>query len=127
MGPDVLSDSTSSEDIFLFLSSLSPFREVYCLAILFTVLDKSTKGVLDEKSFLLPRWLGILTQIREEILRILSYFTANGPGNLHFQICMWPGRDSTFIEPRACISPLMQNLSLDPLAFLENIIGNFSN
>lgn len=125
MGPDVLSDSTSSEDIFLFLSSLSPVREVYWLEILFTVLDKSTREVLDEKSFLLHRWLGSLTRMREEILSNLSYFTVNGLENFHFQICMWPGRDSACPEPMACISPLMQNLPLDPMAFVQNIIGNF--
>jgi hypothetical protein len=125
MGPDVLSDSTSSEDIFLFLSSLFPVREVYWLEILFTVLDKSTRGVLDEKSFLLPRWLGSLTQISEEILSNLSYFNANGLENFHFQIYMWPGQDAACLEPMAWISPLMQNLPLDPMAFVQNIIGNF--
>lgn len=125
MGPDVLSDSTSSEDIFLFLSSLSPVREVYWLEILFTVLDKSTREVLDEKSFLLHRWLGSLTRMREEILSNLSYFTVNGLENFHFQICMWPGRDSACLEPMACIRPPMQNLPLDPMDFVQNIIGNF--
>lgn len=125
MGPDVLSDSISSEDIFLFSSSLSPVHEVYWLEILLTVLDKSTRGVLDEKSFLLPHWLGSLAQIRQEILSNLSYFNAYGLGKFYFEIYLSPGRDSTCSEPMAGISPFMQNLPIDPMAFVQNIIGNF--
>ncbi|CAG8917632.1 unnamed protein product [Penicillium salamii] len=125
MGPDVLSDSISSEDIFLFSSFLSPVNEVYRLEILFTVLDKSTRGVLGEKSFLLHRWLGSLARIRQEILSNLGYLNAYGLGSFYFEIHLSPGRDSTCLEPMAGISPFMQNLPIDPMAFVQNIIGNF--
>ena len=130
-GPDPLSVSTQSEDIFLFMSAFFLREEIHWVEVRLARLDQITGDMIGEHLFFLPRVesvMGNICQTREQILIIISQTAVRSMAS-SFRLSLWPRMEpipfsghSTLFRP--AILPTMP--SLDPSFFVRNLLADYS-
>ncbi|KAJ6019712.1 hypothetical protein N7522_001779 [Penicillium canescens] len=130
-GPDLLSPSSCTDDVFLYLSAFYPREKLDWADIRLYVLSNATEEVVATYPFFLPRTesiLGNLSQVRQ---LVHDSIVSHDVENLHFRLIVRPRSQeapgsmgtkktfSSYFRPVVPISPL------DPYFFVQNIAGNY--
>lgn len=112
-GPDPLSVSTQSEDIFRFMSVFFLTEEIHWVEFRLARLDQFTEDMIGEHRFFLPRVesvMGNLCRTRQQILIIISQTAVRSMAS-SFRLSLWPR-----VEP----PPYSSHFRLSPLATLAS-------
>ncbi|KAJ5117613.1 hypothetical protein N7448_011245 [Penicillium atrosanguineum] len=126
-GPDPLSVSTRSEDLFLFISKIFLTEEIHWVEFRLVRLDRITGDMIGEHRFFLPRVesvMGNLCRTRQQILITISQTAVRSMAS-SFRLSLWPRMEpfpfpghSTLFRP----ATLPTMLSLDPSFLVRNLL-----
>jgi hypothetical protein len=118
-GPDPLSVSTQSEDIFRFVSVNFLTKEIHWVEFRLARLDQFTGDMIGEHRFFLPRVesvMGNLCRTRQQILIVISQTAVRSMAS-SFRLSLWPRVEPPPYSSHFMLSPLATSPSilLDPL------------
>ena len=116
-GPDPLSVSTQSEDIFRFMSVFFLTEEIYWVEFRLARLDQFTGDMIGEHRFFLPRVesaMGNLCRTRQQILVIISQTAVRSMAS-SFRLSLWPRVEPPPYSSHFMLSPLATSPSMPSL------------
>ncbi|CAG8275527.1 unnamed protein product [Penicillium olsonii] len=130
MGPDPLSMSTQASDIFFYMSAFAFPNEVHWVEFRLVRFDRKSGESTGEHLLFLPRvetatWN--LRRLRGQLLDTISWHGL-GITDTSFRLSLWP-RMEPLPHPTQLTLPslvaLPTKVSLDPMFFVHNILGNY--
>jgi hypothetical protein len=130
-GPDPMSPSTCTEDVFLYLSATHILEKPDWADIRLCILDNEVDEMVAVYPFFLPRtesMLGSLPRVRELVQDVIASVDVK---KFHFQLSIRPRKQEApdYLNARTMLSsnirPMVPVLPLDPDLFVENIVGGY--
>ena len=126
-GPDPLSVSTQSEDIFRFMSVFFLTEEIHWVEFRLAQLDQFTGDMIGEHLFFLPRVESVIVNLcrtQQQILIIISQ-TAVRSMAFSFRLSLWPRVEPPPYFSHSMLSPLATSPSmpsLNPSFLVRNLL-----
>ncbi|KAJ5454969.1 hypothetical protein N7530_012738 [Penicillium desertorum] len=130
-GPDLLSLSTCTEDVFIYLSTFHLLEKLDCAEIRLWILSNEGDGMLEVYPFFLARgdsMLGSLPQFRKLVQDVIA---TQDMEKSHFRLSIRPRNQGTPGSLNAKRTPNIWPMvhvpasPLDPYLFVENIVGGY--